>query len=149
MDDILKDHLWNYFTLHSQQRMTIFNYYIVISGGIIAAIGFCLQSNKDYSLISSMLSFMLILVSFLFYKIDQRTSCLIKISELGLKHFEVRFNDNEYKVFRESEDLLATSSNLKSPLSIMTYGQIFRISYMVIGLWGFVLLFLIVSNFFK
>lgn len=88
------DHVWKYFEIHSQQRMTLFNFFIVVVGGIASAIGFCLQSEKDLTFIIYSLIVVLLTISFLFYKLDQRTSFLIKRCEKNLVKLESQFTNS-------------------------------------------------------
>ena len=49
------EHAWRYFELHAQQRMTVFNFYLAISGLLAAGIGMCLQQGPKFSLLISIL----------------------------------------------------------------------------------------------
>ena len=98
------DHLWKYFEIHSQQRMTLFNFYIVICGVISSVIGYGIQSTKDLISLEITLCILLTSFSFLFYKLDQRTSFLIKRSEKALVNFENQFNTTGINLFVNDSD---------------------------------------------
>lgn len=133
--EIISEHLWKYFELHSQQRLTLFNYYIAVSGAFISAIGFCLQADKDFKFLEISLSFLLIIFSFLFYKLDQRTSFLIKRCEKSMVEFEK--NLNEVKLFTNDNSDLNQINHNKIFNKILTYGFIFRMAYFLIGFFSF------------
>ncbi len=136
---VVIDHLWKYFEIHSQQRMMLFNFYIVICGVISSVIGYSIQSTKDLISLEITLCILLILFSFLFYKLDQRTSFLIKRSEKALADFENQFNTTSINLFiNDSDDLTSRNTNRKLN-KIFTYGQIFRGVFVVISLLSIIL----------
>jgi hypothetical protein len=45
------EYVWRYFELHAQQRMTVFNFYIAITGLLAAGIGFTLQQGGRFALL--------------------------------------------------------------------------------------------------
>jgi hypothetical protein len=75
------EHAWKYFELHSNQRITMFNYFLFIVVGLGTAIGVSMQSSITFAYIGIFLSIFLSVSSFFFWKLDQRTSFLIKQSE--------------------------------------------------------------------
>ncbi|WP_352339515.1 hypothetical protein [Psychrobacter sp. 16-MNA-CIBAN-0192] len=123
---VVIDHLWKYFTIHSQQRMMLFNFYIVICGVISSAIGYSIQSTKDLISLEVTLCILLTLFSFLFHKLDQRTSFLIKRSEEALASFENQFNTTGINLFSNDNDDLKNRNTDKKINKVFTYGQIFR-----------------------
>lgn len=128
------DHVWKYFEIHSQQRMTLFNFFIVVVGGIASAIGFCLQSEKDLAFIIYSLIVVLLTISFLFYKLDQRTAFLIKRCEKNLVKLESQFTNSSVDLFTNDDLDLAQENKNRFFNKIWTYGDIFRLTYTVIGL---------------
>lgn len=75
------DHAWRYFHLHAQQRITIFNYYVVLTGLLITGIATTLRELPQHAVLSAALGVLLTGLSFLFYKLDDRVSFLIKRAE--------------------------------------------------------------------
>ena len=82
------EHAWKYFELHSNQRITMFNYYLFIMAGLATAIGVTLQTSKNFAYIGVLLCIIAVIVSIIFWKLDQRTSFLIKQSEDVFKRLE-------------------------------------------------------------
>jgi hypothetical protein len=83
-----KKRAWDYFQLHASQRLTTFNFYIVISSLVITGILGTYQKDYRAPILGVGLSLLLTLWSVLFWKLDQRNRFLIKNAEAALKHFE-------------------------------------------------------------
>ncbi|HFK3228040.1 TPA: hypothetical protein ACGZOD_005072 [Klebsiella pneumoniae] len=73
------EYVWRYFELHAQQRMTVFNFYIAITGLLAAGIGFTLQQGGRFALFTTLMGVFISFISFIFWKLDQRVSILIKM----------------------------------------------------------------------
>ncbi len=130
------EHAWKYFELHSNQRITLFNYFLFIMAGLGAAIGATLQASKNFSYIGIFICTFVILVSVIFSKLDQRTSFLIKQSEEVFKRLE-RNSAIDIGIFCNEDANLAKYNNKKSCITqIYTYGRIFRSTFFIIGLVG-------------
>lgn len=130
------DHAWRYFELHAQQRMTVFNFYLAISGLTAAGIGVSLQYGSEFSIVTFMLGNFLSLISFIFWKLDQRVSELIKRSERALSELE-KVSSIKYAILflEEGTDPKSMSYGL---LSTWTYGRCFRVSFVTVALSGLV-----------
>ncbi|WP_095974853.1 hypothetical protein [Pseudomonas ogarae] len=129
------DHAWRYFELHAQQRMTVFNFFLAISGLVATGIGIGLQQGTKFSFLVSLLGIFLSLISFLFWMLDRRVSLMIKTSERALIAIEKNATTPEGSIF-SSDHAQNKSAGL---LSIWTYGRCFRISFLAVGLMGIVL----------
>lgn len=126
------DHAWRYFELHAQQRMTVFNFFLAISGLISAGVGVCLQQGIKFSILASLLGMFLTMVSFIFWKLDQRVSEMIKSAESALCQIETATGINEILIFTKDR----RTSPVNSFSSIWTYGKCFRISFLTVGILG-------------
>ena len=78
------DYAFRYFDLHAQQRMTVFNFFLFLSGALAGGIGASLTGDEPFALSGLFLSSLLMLLSLVFYKLDRRTSFLIKHAESAL-----------------------------------------------------------------
>lgn len=83
-----RTYAWDYFQLHSSQRIATFNFYITLSTAILAGIGTALQSNFNLPEMAMVLGSLLSLISFIFWKLDQRNKMMIKGVEEALKEIE-------------------------------------------------------------
>lgn len=126
------EHAWRYFELHAQQRMTVFNFFLAITGLVAAGIGVGLQAGTKFSALVSLLGMFLSLVSFLFWKLDQRVSIMIKNAEKALFAIEKIATIQDVSIF----SLDQANNNSKGLLSIWTYGRCFRVSFLTVGLIG-------------
>ena len=128
-DDKRLEHAWNYFELHAQQRISVFNYFVVLSGILAAGLAASVQGPERLASVGVALGALLILLSFVFWKLDQRTAFLIKHAEEVLKACEPTtaplFSDEETK-----------TDTAKAQTSIWTYGRSFRTIFLVIGAAG-------------
>lgn len=112
--------------------MTVFNFFLAISGIIAAGIGVSLQQGEKFSALASALGIFLSLVSFLFWKLDQRVSEMIKISERAMLAIENLLGIHEVSIFTSEHQLV----HPKGLLSIWTYGKCFRITFSAVGTIG-------------
>src|SRR5688572_25472179 len=82
------EHAWRYFSLHAAQRISMFNFFLVVSASGVAGLSACLQIGGVFYLIGTGLGLILVLVSVIFAKLDQRTSFLVKLGESALVDIE-------------------------------------------------------------
>ncbi|MBA7657512.1 hypothetical protein ES703_65450 [subsurface metagenome] len=83
----IRQYLWKYFQLHSSQRLTTFNFYIGISAVITT--GYVLALKEGITpIVAVVLGLVLSLLSFIFWKLDERNKLMIKNAEEGLKYLE-------------------------------------------------------------
>ncbi len=140
MNDAVKferslEHAWRYFELHAQQRMTVFNFFIAISGLVAAGVGLGLQQGGKFIVLASLLGCFLILVSFIFWKLDQRVSVLIKQAESALIYLEGVGVVPEACIFTKEP----SCSKGRWFSSVWTYGKCFRWSFAFVAVTGFIL----------
>ena len=138
---------WDYFEIHAAQRLTTFNFYIVLSSVIASAL-FTILPNSQASHVSCILGFLLIFFSFIFWKLDSRNKDLIKGAEAAIKYFE-RNSDikdaNEEphvtKIFLREEFLTSKRRQKKSIFfwkNYLSYSNCFNIIFIVFGSVGLV-----------
>ncbi|NWB21035.1 hypothetical protein HX824_10525 [Pseudomonas sp. D4002] len=136
------ENAWRFFQLHAQQRMTVFNFYLIITGLVAAGIGACVTQEDTLSFAGGALGTFLSLVSFIFWKLDQRVSVMIKKSEDVIVQIESTFALPIESIF--SEDHTQLNRNILLLHSPWTYGRCFRISFLTVGLIG---IFFAIRNF--
>lgn len=130
--DNIREHLWKYFELHSGQRMSLINFYLVFITALGAGIAATYQS-RAYLLINIFLSMFIIVITFIFFKLDQRTTFLIKHAEIALKKFENENHYNEFSLF-SNEALSYSTNNAKWLNKNMSYTKLFNSIYIIITL---------------
>lgn len=134
------DHAWRYFELHAQQRITVFNFFLAISGLVSAGVGVCLQQGTKFSVLASLLGVFLSLVSFIFWKLDQGVSEMIKVAESAICQVESAVAGGNMSIF--TKDRQSPSTN--GLRAVWTYGRCFRVSFLTVGIIG--LIFAIVPH---
>jgi hypothetical protein len=87
LDERFREYAWDYFSLHADQRLRAFHFYVLISTALLG--GFAL-SVKNGALQSWMAVFgaLLVFFSFVFWKLDDRTRQLVKNAENALKFLD-------------------------------------------------------------
>lgn len=128
------EHGWRYFALHAAQRLTLFNYFIALSGLTIAATAATLQGTQRFSMLGVVLGLLLCLLALVFYKLDDRTSVLIKASEAALADAEQRCVPAGSRLFSRE-----INGDRRRGVGGWTYGRSLRLSFAVVGIIGLAL----------
>lgn len=87
-EEHLRKQAWDYFQVHSAQRLTTFNFYLGLSAATTAAVFITFQRDYRVPSVGIILSLLLVFFSFVFWKLDGRNRELIKLSEEALRFFE-------------------------------------------------------------
>ncbi len=135
--------LWKYFELHSNQRMQLMNFYIVLESLLIAGLISLLSADKDLMIWECGVCIAIVFFTLIFYGLDKRTKQMIKLCEDCIKILEKRNkgqqgNINEWVgVFSKEEQ---TSLNKRE---IWTYSCLFQKLYFFFIFIAIVMLFII------
>lgn len=131
------DHAWRYFELHANQRMAVFNFFLVLASLVSAGLAAAVQGSERLGVLGIVLGILLALVSFVFWKLDQRASFLIKHAESALVGLESILPTENARLFL-NEPALTKNASSSSTLwnRHWTYGRSFRLTFLVIGLFG-------------
>jgi hypothetical protein len=138
-DKMASEHAWRYFELHAQQRITVFNFFIAITGLLATGIGLSLQQEGKYLYLCSILGAFMIFISIIFWKLDHRVSMLIKNSETALQFIESNFQNQEFRILTKDNDDKKLNS---SAFSDWSYGKCFRIAFIFVGNIGLTFIFI-------
>lgn len=128
-DDGSLAHAWAYFELHANQRVTVFNYFVVFSGILATGLAASIQATPPLAIVGIVLGLLLSLLSYLFWQLDRRTSFLIKHAEDAIKAKEPTGAP------LMSEEVNKTAEAQKND-GLWTYGKAFRTIFLVMGLVG-------------
>lgn len=105
----LREDAWKYFALHAEQRMKVFNFYVVLStlvvGGLITVI-----KDGTNLLLGAPIGFLLAFLSFVFWKLDSRVKHLIKHAEAAMKKLE-------------GDSAVSTDANMPSRLCLFSHEE--------------------------
>ena len=141
----MQSYAWGYFELHANQRMSSFKFFITLAVFMATSLGASLL--QEFHLIGALLGALLIVVSFVFCKLDERVRTLIKNSELALKNLEGAFAGSnvqqpcELQLFRFEE--MATKkrreegrTKLRFWTIYWSYRQCFNLLFWLFGVIG-------------
>lgn len=129
------DHAWRYFALHAQQRISVFNFFVVLSGILATGIGAGLQAGKSMALVAAILGAVLALFSYVFYRLDGRGSELVKLAEDALIASEDRCMPLYARIVAEEDKRRISDA---SEPKTWTFGRSFRLMFWVMGISGLV-----------
>ena len=87
---VLRDHAWEYFELHAEQRLKTFHFYILLETGLVAAILLAARVGVPDVRMLAVIGLAMVFFSYVFWKLDYRTKGMIKVAEEALKLFERR-----------------------------------------------------------
>lgn len=111
------DYAFKYFDLHAKQRMTVFNFFLAISGALIGLIAASLGGDSKYPLAALSLSTFLLALSYLFWQLDIRTSFLIKHAETSLEISEKVLFESHARLVGTEKDAFEAFRNDSFSLS--------------------------------
>jgi hypothetical protein len=133
----LLEHTWRYFELHAGQRMAVFNFFLVVSGAAAAGLAATLQGSPRLALVGVALGLLLVLVAFVFWKLDQRVAFLIKHAEAALAEVERSLPEQSARLFLSEPQSTSTARRAAGWwVRQWTYGRAFRFVFWIMGLIG-------------
>ena len=142
------EYAWNYFQMHATQRISVFNFFVVLAAlmtsGLVTTFGLNLQAH----LLGIAIGVLLMMISFVFWKLDQRTRFLIKNSENALKIIEETFpvphcqdTPHEVQLFKLEEyktDKIKTTRPGWFWRRQLSYSESLNLVYLLFGSFGFI-----------
>jgi hypothetical protein len=141
--EAMLEHTWRYFELHANQRMSVFNFFVVMSSALAAGNAASLQGSAKLAGIGIVLGSLLPLVSFVFWKLDQRVSFLIKHAEAALAEIESSLPTERARLFSlEPASTTTAKNNASRWVRQWSYGCSFRLIFVVMALFGLSSVFL-------
>ena len=153
--NVARQYAWDWFAYHAGQRLAVFRFFLLLSAFI--STGYVTAMVKQYHSISTILSIVLLISAFLFWRLDRRNLDLVKIAEVYLKIEEQRLK----KILGHPEIALVEEADKRDfvkpqrprnfsdvcsfmPRSIMYYvdsysysfRQVYQLIFIVIGIIG-------------
>jgi hypothetical protein len=125
--DKAMDHAWRYFALHAQQRMSVFNFFVVLSGILSTGIAAGLQGGKP-TLVTATLGALLAIFAFVFRRLDRRGAQFVKLAEDALVAGEACCVPDYARVF--------SLEHAGTPAGTWTFGRSFRLIFAVMAIAG-------------
>ncbi len=90
-DKEILDLAWKYFQQHASQRISFFNFFVVFSSIMTTGLITTFSPQFKIHMVGIAIGIMLSLISFVFWKVDDRNKHLTKCGENALKKLEERF----------------------------------------------------------
>lgn len=132
-----REYAWNWFAYHAGQRQAVFRFYVILSG--VVSTGYITTANStntDLQSISFIFGLVLVVLSFLFWRLDVRSIVLIKLAESFLKIEEKRLGT----ALDTDQILLATKSDEGRDKiyfrKIYSFRQVYQIVFSGVGALG-------------
>ncbi|MDQ9948389.1 hypothetical protein RFW85_03420 [Acinetobacter sp. 12966] len=144
----LLDHAWKYFEIHSDQRIKLFNFYLVIIAASGSALAYILQ-NKSQNLLGIFLGLFLVFVSFIFWKLDQRTAFLVKQAEKILSNLEKEYDPKYYIFSNEALDFTKENTKLNFFSKKYSYRNLFNAAFLFVSILGGFFSIISIMSFFE
>ena len=140
LDQIYRANAWRHFAIHADQRLKMFQFYITISTALFGAGIFLFRAGQnDVAII--LLGLLALFFSFVFWKLDVRTSILVKNAEDAIKHLDESIDlpnidgePNPLKLF--TRDDFRNSSPSRVHRFRFSYRRCFALVFVVIGCLG-------------
>lgn len=133
-----RDYAWEYFKVHAQQRMSLFNFFVVFSSLATTCLVATFQEKTHAPMVGMAIGILLVVISFTFWKLDERVRFLIKHAESALKWVESTYSLEDgidkphiLRLFTCEERQTAGNGQL-------TYSKCFLATFLVFGIVGVV-----------
>ncbi len=130
------EHGWRDFSLHAGQRLQLFNFFIVLSGSLTAALAACIQKDGLFLAVGIALGAFLAVLSIVFWKLDQRTAFLVKHAEDGIMELEAAFPIATAKLLTREPARTASRQQGFFLSRMWTYRVAFLVVFALMGLVG-------------
>lgn len=140
-----RSYAWGYFALHADQRMKLFNFFLILSGLILGAFP-AVRGMAPKSRAVALLPVLLVLTAFVFWRLEERSRRLVKNAEDALRFLDEQWpveplpdGTPHYLRLVERDDHLMNAVKKRwwaQWLVPISYADSFRIAYVMIGLVG-------------
>jgi len=144
---------WKYFQQHAQQRIAYFNFFVVFSVLVTSCLMTTFQEKFEIHYVGIFLGVCQIIISYVFWKIDERNKFLTKHGENLIQKIENKYILAENDLEKEELSLFSTEEKhtcnirsaqkgkgfLKKQISHSTSFRIIFIFFFLIGLFGMIM----------
>ena len=141
LQKVLRESAWRHFTIHAEQRLKMFQFYITISTALLAG-GVLLLRTGENAIALVLLGFLACFFSFGFWKLEVRTRILVKNAEDAIKHLDdshdipdVDGQPNPLKLFTR-DDFRIQKSNWYCAIWYFSYHKCFSVVFTVVAILG-------------
>lgn len=114
----------------------MFNFFVVLSGFVTAGIGATLQGPPRLAILSIFLGLLLVLMSFVFWKVDQRAAFLVKHAEAACIQIEHQLLPPAAQLFVSEQATFDRATDGKGIGPLWTFGRSLRVAFAGVALVG-------------
>lgn len=132
-----QQYVWCYFELHANQRMSVFRFFIGLATFLTASL--LAAAVQQHYVAGAVLGALLAIVSFVFWRLDERTRVLIERSERALEKLEEVFLGHDAgspRCLRLFQEERMDTDNTKGALT--TYSQCLKALFFTFGATGII-----------
>lgn len=130
------EYAWKWFQYHATQRQTVFQFFLAIIGAVLAGY-FALTHDGAISPLSRWFGVLVLILAFLFWRLDCRGRQLVKIGERYLAHEEQRLaallQTDEIRLMANAD---ADKGEYPCLQAVHSFRQIYRDIFILIGSLG-------------
>ena len=140
--------LWNYFSMHANQRMQLFNFYIIIECFLLGGYFTVTQFINNHGLYRIIICILVIMFSIVFFLLDFRTKTMIKIVEKSIIEIEQKHKviiGNEFMIFTNENEITGLNHSKFYFYKLLSYSKLFFLIFLCFSLIG---IFGIITTFF-
>ncbi len=116
--------------------MTMFNFFVVLSGLVTAGLGTTLQGPSRLAILGIFLGLLLMLLSFVFWKVDQRAAFLVKHAEVACIEIERHLLPPAAQLFASEQASFHHATVGKAIRGPWTFGRSLRVAFAGMALVG-------------
>lgn len=121
------EHLWNWFSLHSTQRLQAVNFFLIAISFLSAA--YVTAAKEKLHSLAAAVAILAMIVSFLFYRVERRIRALIHAAEDGLHPLQ-----SELATSLKNEAVRICDRVEKVQSGQWHYSKVFRFLYFTTGI---------------
>ncbi len=142
-----RTYAWGYFALHADQRMKLFNFFLILSGLILGAFP-AVRGMAPGAKVVALFPLLLVLTAFIFWRLEERTRRLVKNGEDALRFLDEQWSldplpdktPHYLRLVERDDHLMKIIKTCWWEKCLpMSYAVSFRITYLMIGSVGLML----------
>ncbi len=151
MDDKVRaelyEHAWKCFSLHADQRLKTFHFFVLLSTVVGGGL-FALLKDRQHFFMAGLLAMLLPFLAFVFWKLETRNRQLVKHAETALKFMEGEYQlppqgelPHPLQIFRSEERataLLPRFPHAGFAKVHLSYSRCFNAVFAVFGIGGLI-----------
>lgn len=147
-----RDYAWSYFSLHAAQRISVFQFFITLATAIIGG-AVLIAGSADDRKWAALLFLALPFLSFVFWRLDLRTSSLVKNAEDALKYLDSETASRlknglptELALFAKDETIVSDRARARLFRGHFSYSRSFLYVFVAVALLGIAGIFVILLS---